>query len=133
MAKLGDAEREFLRQPHYGVVTTLRKDGTPHNTVVWVDVEEDGTPSFNTAQVRAKARHLERNPRAAMTVVDPRDGYRWVSVEGRAEVTAEDADAQIDRLAKKYDGSESYQGRTPGMVRIKVRIEPEHVTTRGFD
>jgi PPOX class probable F420-dependent enzyme len=131
VAKLGEEEQRFLEQPYYGVVTTLREDGSPHNTVVWVDVE-DGVPTFNTAKGRAKARHLERNPRAALTVVDPSDGYRWLAVEGPAEVTTDDADAQIDRLAKKYDGSD-YQGWTPGMVRIKVRIQPEHVTTRGLD
>jgi PPOX class probable F420-dependent enzyme len=132
VAKLGEKEQRFLEQPYYGVVTTLRKDGSPHNTVVWVDVE-DGIPTFNTAEGRAKARHLGRNPRAAMTVVDPNDGYRWLAVEGPAEVTTDDADAQIDRLAKKYDGADGYQGRTPGMVRVKVRIQPEHLTTRGFD
>ena len=130
MAKLDEAQQQLLRQPYFAVATTIRKDGSPHNTVVWVDVEEDGSPSFNTAMHRAKAKHVERNPIAALTVIDP-TFYKWIAVEGRAELTTDDAEAQIDRLAQKYDGTE-YQGRTPDMVRVKVRIDPEHVTAYGF-
>jgi PPOX class probable F420-dependent enzyme len=130
MAKLTDEQQEFLRQPYFAVATTIRSDGTPHNTVVWVDVEDDGAPSFNTALHRAKAKHVERNPTAALTVIDP-TFYKWIAVEGRAELTTDDAEAQIDRLAQKYDGTE-YKGRTPDMVRVKVRIDPEHVTAYGF-
>ena len=131
MAKLTEEQQEFLRQPYFAVATTIRKDGTPHNTVVWVDVEDAGTPSFNTALHRAKAKHVERTPVAALTVIDP-TFYKWIALEGRAELTTDDAEAQIDRLAKKYDGSDGYQGRTPDMVRVKVRIEPERVTAYGF-
>jgi hypothetical protein len=42
------AERAFLEHPYVGVVTDLRPDGSPHSTVVWVDVD-DGGVSFNTA------------------------------------------------------------------------------------
>ena len=49
MAALKEKERRFLDEnPFVGVVTTLRADGSPHSTVVWVDVE-DGKVSFNTA------------------------------------------------------------------------------------
>ena len=39
MAKLDEKQKAFLEQPFVGVVTTLREDGSPHNTVVWVDVD----------------------------------------------------------------------------------------------
>jgi PPOX class probable F420-dependent enzyme len=130
VADLTDEQKDFLRQPLYAVATTLRKDGSPHSSVVWVDVEDDGTPSFNTAMHRAKAKHVQRTPRAGLTVIDS-SFYKWVSIDGEAELTTDDAEAQIDRLAQKYDGTE-YKGRTPDMVRVKVRIRPEHVTAYGF-
>ena len=34
--------------------------------------------------------------------------YKWLAVDGRAEVTTEGADAQIDKLAKKYLGVDDY-------------------------
>jgi PPOX class probable F420-dependent enzyme len=132
MAKLNDSQQQFLEQPHVGVVTTLREDGSPHNTVVWVDVE-DGVPSFNTAYGRAKPKHLENDPRAALIVVDPEDAFKWVAVDGRADLTTEDADPQIDKLAKKYLGVDEYPYRREGEQRVTVRITPERVEASGLD
>jgi PPOX class probable F420-dependent enzyme len=133
MAKLKDEQRKFLDEnPYVGTVTTLRSDGSPHSTIVWVDVE-DGKVSFNTASGRAKPRHLEHDPRASLLVVDPNDTYRWIAISGRAELTEKGADAQIDKLAKKYLGQDEYPWRKPEEQRLKVVIEPEKVDTYGFD
>ena len=132
MAVLKDKERQFLAEnPFVGVVTDLRQDGSPHSTVVWVDVE-DGKVSFNTARGRAKPRHLEQDPRASLIMVDPNDPFRWVAVSGRAELTEEGADQQIDKLAKKYLGKDEYPWRNPEETRVKVLIEPERVDSSGF-
>ena len=133
MAALKDDQRRFLDEnPYVGVVTTLRQDGSPHSTIVWVDVE-DGKVSFNTARGRAKPNHLERDPRASLLVVDPNNPYKWVAVSGHAELTEDGADAQIDKLAKKYIGKDEYPWRSPTETRVKVLIEPEHVDASGFD
>ena len=129
---LSQTQREFLEQPFPGAATTLRADGSPHTTVVWVDVDETG-PSFNTAAGRAKPRHLERDPRLSLIVVDPQDQYRWLAISGRAELTTEGADDQIDRLAKKYLDADSYPWRKPEEQRLTVRIRPEHVDSYGLD
>jgi len=132
VATLKDAERRFLDENAFvGTVTTLRADGSPHSTVVWVDVE-DGKVSFNTATGRAKPKHLEHDPRASLLVVDPSDDHRWVSVSGHAVVTEEGADDQIDKLAKKYIGRDEYPWHKPTEKRLKVVIESEHVDTSGF-
>ena len=131
--RLSAPQRRFIDEnPYVGVVTTLREDGSPHSTVVWVDVE-DGKVSFNTARGRAKPNHLERDPRASLLVVDPNNPYKWVAVSGHAELTEDGADAQIDKLAKKYIGKDEYPWRSPTETRVKVLIEPEHVDASGFD
>ena len=133
MAKLEEKARKFLDEsPYVGVATTLREDGSPHSTIVWVDVEGDKV-SFNTALGRAKPKHLEHDPRASVLMVDPNDSYKWVAVSGPAEVTEEGADAQIDKLAKKYLGKDEYPWRNPEETRLKVLIEPEKVDASGFD
>ncbi|TML27336.1 MAG: PPOX class F420-dependent oxidoreductase [Actinobacteria bacterium] len=133
VTKLKEPEKQFLEDnPYVGIVTTLREDGSPHSTVVWVDVE-DGKPSFNTATGRAKPANLQRDPRASLLVVDPHDAYKWVAVSGHAQVTEEGADDQIDKLAKKYIGKEKYPWHKPTEQRLKVLIEPEKVDTSGFD
>jgi PPOX class probable F420-dependent enzyme len=132
MAKLNEKQVEFLDSPYVGVVTTLRPDGSPQSTVVWVDVV-DGVPSFNTARGRVKSRELEADPRASLVVVDPSDAYKWVALDGRAELTDEGADAQIDKLAKKYLGADEYPFRNPEEQRVSVRIVPDRVSSGGLD
>jgi PPOX class probable F420-dependent enzyme len=133
MAKLSDKQRRFIAEnPYVATVTTLRQDGSPHATVVWVDTE-NGTVTFNTAVGRAKERHLRNDPRVSLTVVDPENAYQWVSVSGRAELTKDGADDQIDKLAKKYLGEDKYPWRSPDEQRISVKITPEQVDSAGFD
>jgi PPOX class probable F420-dependent enzyme len=133
MAKLEEKPRKFLDDsPYVGVVTTLREDGSPHSTIVWVDVEGDKV-SFNTALGRAKPKHLEHDPRASLLMVDPNDAFKWVAVSGPVEMTQDGADAQIDKLAKKYLGKDEYPWRNPEETRVKVLIKPEKVDATGFD
>jgi PPOX class probable F420-dependent enzyme len=132
MATLDEKTRSFLREPFVGEVTTLRADGSPHTTVVWVDVDTD-IVMFNTAVGRAKERYLRKDPRVSLIVVDPEDSYRWVSVNGTAELTTDGADDQIDKLAKKYLGKDEYPWRKPEEQRITVRIRPERVETTGLE
>src|SRR5204863_136482 len=130
MAQLTEKQRAFIAEhPYVGTVTTIRPDGTPHSTVVWVDAE-DGVVTFNTAVGRAKERYLRQNPHAAITVVDPENAYEWVSVSGPAEITTEGADEHIDSMAHKYSG-EGWTAR-PGEQRLLVRVRVEHVSAYGF-
>jgi len=132
VATLSEQQQEFLENPYVGVVTTLRPDGSPHSTVVWVDVE-DGEVSFNTALGRVKPTNLEQDPRVSLVVVDPNDTYKWVAVDGRASLTTDGADAQINRLAKKYMGADEYPWRQPDQVRVTVNIDPVRVQAYGID
>ena len=66
-------------------------------------------------------------------MVDPNDSFKWVAVSGPAELTEVGADAQIDKLAKKYLGKDQYPWRNPEETRVKVLIEPEKVDATGFD
>jgi PPOX class probable F420-dependent enzyme len=112
-------------------VATLNVDGSPQVTPVWVDF--DGTHVLvNTAKGRVKARNFAREPRVALSIADPENPYRYLGIQGRVvEMTETGGDAHIDKMAKKYLGKDSYPGRTPGEVRIIVRISPDKVHTNG--
>jgi len=130
--QLTESQRAFLRDnPFPGVVTTLRGDGSPHSTVVWVD-EDGGDVLFNTQEDRAKPRELRHDPRVSITVLDPNDQYHWLSVSGRAEMTTAGAREHIDKLAKKYLGKDVYPWHQPDKERIIVRVKPDKVDTYGF-
>jgi len=66
-------------------------------------------------------------------VADPEDPDRWASVSGLASLVDDGADDQIDRLAKKYIGKDTYPFRAPGERRVSVRIAVEKVDGRGPD
>ena len=129
---LSESERRFLESPFVGTVTDLRPDGSPHSTVVWVDVDDDGV-SFNTAWPRAKPRYIASDPRVSLTVVDP-DGPVPLDLDQRdGELVEDGANDQIDRLAKKYVDRDTYPWHKPEERRVSVRIAPTRIESRGLD
>ena len=130
MAKLTDAQARMFTEPYYGVVSTVRKDGSPHQSVVWVDYDGENV-LVNTAEGRAKPRHIRANPHVGVSVVDPQDPYRWISVSGPAQMTEEGAEEHIHKLSRKYRGRE--YDLPEGQQRLLVRVKPQRVTAYGLD
>jgi len=126
--ELTDAQKELLDEKHYGVVTDINADGSPHSTVIWVD--HDGRHLlFNTAYGRLKTRNMEREPRVSVIVFDPANPFdRTLTVRGRVEFIDEGADDHIDRLARKYRGVDRYPWRRPDEQRVTVRVIAEKIS-----
>ena len=125
--------RDLFTKRAFGNLATLMSDGRPQVTPVWCDF--DGTHVLvNSAKGRQKDRNMRRDTRVAIAVSDPDNPYRYLEVRGRVvEITEQGADAHIDRMAKKYLGKDTYPFRGPGERRVLVKIEPDRVTTTGFD
>jgi PPOX class probable F420-dependent enzyme len=124
---LSPKARELIARPVIASLATLNPDGSPQITPLWIDRDEDNLV-INTARGRVKARNLERDPRVAVSIIDPDDPYNVVAVQGTViDVTTEGADAHIDALAKKYMGVDSYPNRTADEVRVRVTIRPDRV------
>jgi PPOX class probable F420-dependent enzyme len=130
VAKLTESQARMFMEPYYAVATTVRPDGSPQSTVVWVDYDGENV-IFNTAEGRAKPRHIRANPNVSVTVVDPEDAYRWIAVSGPAELTEEGAAEHINDLAHKYWGRD--YSLPAGQQRLIVRVKPERVTAYGLD
>ena len=114
---------------NYGVVATIRSDGAPQLTTIWVDADEENV-LFNITETRKKLRNLERDPRATVHVQDGDDPYRWVAVSGRVELAREGAEEHIHKLSRKYRGRD-YVLR-PGERRVIARLRPERVVAYGI-
>jgi PPOX class probable F420-dependent enzyme len=127
MATLTATQAQLLIEPNFAVVATVRADGGPHSTVVWIDWDGENAV-FNTTTVRAKGVHLARDPRVSIAVWDRDDPYRSLELQGRAELDFEGADEHIASLARKY-GRDTYARGN----RVIVRVRPERVHTYGLD
>ena len=132
MAKLSDKQLDLIRGKNFGTISTLREDGSPHATPVWIDTDGEHV-LFNTSIGRAKERHLRRDPRVAVTVLpeNPQEGY--VSVTGTAELSEDGAKEHIDKMAKKYLGVDEYPYLQPGERRVIVTITPDKIDSMGVD
>jgi PPOX class probable F420-dependent enzyme len=125
MPELSDNARSKLDAPNLAFLATVLPDGSPQVTPVWI-ARENGRITFNTAVGRVKERNMRRDPRVAISIADKEDPYDRVSIRGRVvEMTVgEEADRQIDELAKKYLGKDKYPWRRPAETRVKVVVEP---------
>jgi PPOX class probable F420-dependent enzyme len=130
-ATIPESHQDLLQKPAFANLATLNSDGSPQVTPVWI--EFDGQHIVvNTARGRVKHRNLQREPRVALSILDPANPYRYLGIQGRVtEMTESGADAAIDRLAKKYLGKDKYPWRGPNEVRVLVKITPEKVHTMG--
>jgi PPOX class probable F420-dependent enzyme len=124
--------KALVQRPVLANVATVDREGRPQLTPVWIDLENDDLV-FNTAKGRAKFENLEKNPAVAVSVVDPDDSYNVVVVRGAVEITEDGADAQIDSLAKKYLGVDTYPMRQPGEVRVKCIVHADKVVMQSPD
>jgi PPOX class probable F420-dependent enzyme len=124
---LPDHVRDLLSRPSPCVFTTLLPDGSPHATEVWVDTDGDHV-LVNSVDGHRKVRNVLGDPRVAVTVIDPDELSRYVSVRGRVvEVTTEGAADHIEKLAHRYTGGPYAWWGGRDQVRVLLRIEAEHV------
>lgn len=118
-------------KPAFAHIATLMPDGSPQVTPVWIDYV-NGKVLVNSAKGRVKVRNLKPGSPVALSITDPDNPYRYVQIRGKvSRVTEEGAGQHIDKMAKKYLGKDSYPYRTPGEVRIIVKISPDKVHTNG--
>ena len=126
-AKLEGRAREIVEAPNYVVVSIPRSDGTVQSVVVWADVDGEQI-LLNSAIGRHWPANLKRAGRATVLAMAGNDPYEWGAVEGElVEATTDGADPDIDRLAKKYLGVDSYPYRRPDERRISFRLRPQRI------
>lgn len=133
MVTLSEKQADLFRGKNWGTVVTLRSDGSPHATPVWIDTDGEHV-LFNTSVGRAKERHIRRDPRVSVTVLPAENQQAgYVTVNGTAEIVEEGAFDHIDKMAHKYLGAEKYPYLQEGEQRVIVKVTPEKVDSMGFE
>jgi PPOX class probable F420-dependent enzyme len=127
MATLTDKHLDLLRGKNFAVVATVGEDGHPQTSIVWIDTDGENVV-FNTTNSRAKGRNLRKQPRVSVSIWDNDDPYKYLEVQGAAELDENGAGEHINDLSHKYVGEDFH---TP-TNRVIVRIRPERVLDHGI-
>jgi len=132
MATIPDQYHDLFESATYAHVTTMLPDGRPHTTPVWIDYDaDDDRLLVNTERERRKTKNVARDPTVSVSMTDPDDPYRFLSVTGVVdEVTTAGAREHIDELAERYMGVSEYPESIES-ERVLLRIRAEDVFTGG--
>lgn len=131
---LGTQEQDaFINSQKWAVVTTLRADGSPTNSVIFYAREGD-TLFFSTTESRLKTKTIRRDRRLAICVLDEGAPYRFVNVEGTATVEADDiipghvAINRVMRADPNWQPPEGFEARLRGEGRVIIRLDAARVS-----
>ncbi|MDZ4721195.1 MAG: PPOX class F420-dependent oxidoreductase [Roseiflexaceae bacterium] len=122
---------DLLESTALASVATIGPNGGPQVNPVWFGW--DGTYlRFSQTKTRQKFQNVQRDPRIAVSIVDPANPYRYLEIRGRVVKIEEDPTLDfINSMAKKYMGQDVYPWHQPGDERVVVVIEPERTTQMG--
>lgn len=131
---IGTPEQDALvRELRWAVVTTLRKDGSPSNSVIFYAVDGDEL-IFSTTNDRIKAKTLRRDPRIAVTALDEGAPHRFVTIEGTATIVEDDivpGHVLINRTMRNDPAWEPPEGYVAGLRsagRVVIRVAANRVS-----
>jgi PPOX class probable F420-dependent enzyme len=128
--KIPESLKRMLQDKAYGHIVTFNAKGNPEVTMVWIDVEGDEV-LFNTAEGRRKPDNIRHDPRVIVSVQDRNSPQNYAVFHGKGRVTDANADAHIDKLAKRFLGADKYPYRQPGEKRLVVRIALDRIGGMG--
>ena len=124
--------RSLLSRPNFAHLSTLTRDGSPHNTPVWIGLEDDRI-LIGTGESSVKVRNTRRDPRIALSMVDFHDPYEEVQIQGRVAEFRDDSDFKImDAISHKYIGEEFPLRNPVGRVALVIEVDKAHYTKLPF-
>ena len=125
------AVRRLLDAPNYVHLSTLSRDGTPRNWVVWAGLEDEHVLICTTTH-SMKATHMQRDPRVGLSVVDLDNPYRMASIQGHVTDVRDDEGCRyMDPIAIKYTGL-PFPSRGADRRCFVIEVERAWQTTLGF-
>lgn len=120
--EMSDEVRAAIDAPVFAHLSTIMRDGSPHVSAMWIDRDGDDI-LMSTAEGRLKTQNMRRDPRVAISVLDPKTPYRNFVLRGRVVEMTTDGNWLIDRLALKYLGKEQYPWVSPPRVNLRIAID----------
>jgi len=121
--KLEPAVRALLSRPNFAHISTLMSDGSPNNSPVWIDVQEDRI-LISSEEGSLKVRNLRRDPRVAISVVDFHDPYEEAQIRGRVVEFRDDPKFEfLDHISHKYIGKDYPNRDLEGVLVLVTEVD----------
>lgn len=122
---------DLLESTALAHVATVGPNGEPQVNPVWFGWDGEHV-RFSQTTTRQKFRNVKRDPRIALSIVDPGNPYRYLEIRGTVVAVEPDPDlAFINSMAKKYLGQDTYPWNRPQDERIVIVVAPEHTSQMG--
>ena len=77
--------RSFLEKHHSAVMATTKRDGLPHLARIAIGLV-DGRLWSSGTQDRVRTKHLRRDPRCTLMVLDQSTPYSWMALETTVDI-----------------------------------------------
>jgi len=119
---------DLLRSTALAHVGTIGPHGEPQVNPVWFGWDGQHI-LFSQTKTRQKHHNVQRDPRIALSIVDPENPYRYLEIRGSVVEIRDDPDLDfINSMAQKYLDQEKYPWHRPGDERVVIVIQPERTT-----
>jgi PPOX class probable F420-dependent enzyme len=96
---VNDKITSFLERYHDAVMTTLKKDDTPHVARIGVGLV-DGKLWSSGTRTRVRTKHVQRDPRSALMVLGG-TRWEWLGLETKVKII-DDGDGTIEENLALY-------------------------------
>jgi PPOX class probable F420-dependent enzyme len=114
-----EGHQDLLESTALAHVVTIGPHSEPQSNPVWFDRDGEHV-RFSQTKTREKYRNVHRDPRIALSIIDPEDPGRRRAHRGGPR----------PRL-HKLCGGDMYQNYRPGSERVVVLVKPQHTIQIG--
>lgn len=122
---------DLLESTAVANIATIGPQDEPQVNPVWFGWDGEHL-RFSQTKTRQKYHNLRRDPRIALSIVDPNNPYRYLEIRGKVVGIEEDPNLDfINAMAKKYLGQDKYPWHRPDDERVVILVEPERTTQMG--
>jgi len=121
---------DLLASPVLGQLATVDSHLRPQVNPVWF-IWDDNRLVLSIKPETVKFRNLRKNPAVALSILDPKNSYRYLELRGKAiDFELYTTLEFVNRLAHKYTGAD-FTGGVDGEERYKVSIEIDSWSAAG--
>lgn len=93
----------YLAEAHVAHLVTVRSSGRPQVAPVWF-LEGNGQAFVVADANSVKVRNIRRNPAVTLSIATDQRPFKYVVLNGEAQVVETDVAQMVERICVRYDG-----------------------------